>query len=222
MIVLGLTGSIAMGKTTIGTMMKTMNIPVHESDHVVHKLLQRNSIARPAIASAFPFFEHPEIYDRKTKDLKRKEFGDLIFNNDEHKATLESILHPLVQKSQNEFIRAETLKGRDIVCLDIPLLFETGSDSRVDYTMVVSAPYFIQRERALSRPKMSEEKFLAILEQQMPDAEKCTRADYIIKTGLGRAPSMKALKLALLDIRIKAGYIEDPDAEELQQENKIK
>lgn len=222
MIVLGLTGSIAMGKTTIGSMMKTMNIPVHESDHVVHKLLQRNSIARPAIAAAFPFFEHPEIYDRKTKDLKRKEFGDLIFNSDKHKATLESILHPLVQKSQNEFIRSETLKGRDIVCLDIPLLFETGADSRVDYTIVVSAPYFIQRERALSRPKMSEEKFNAILEQQMPDAEKCTRADYVIKTGLGRAHAMKSLKLALVDIRIKAGYIEDPDAEELQQENKIK
>ena len=211
-----------MGKTTIGTMMKTMNIPVHESDHIVHKLLQRSSIARPAIASAFPFFEHPEIYDKKTKDLKRKEFGDLIFNNDAHKATLESILHPLVQKSQNEFIRAEALKGRDIVCLDIPLLFETGADSRVDYTIVVSAPYFIQRERVLSRPKMSEEKFLAILEQQMPDAEKCTRADYVIKTGLGRAHAMKSLRIALLDIRIKAGYIEDPDAEELQQENKIK
>ena len=222
MIVLGLTGSIAMGKTTIGTMMKTMNIPVHESDHIVHKLLQRSSIARPAIASAFPFFEHPEIYDKKTKDLKRKEFGDLIFNNDAHKATLESILHPLVQKSQNEFIRAEALKGRDIVCLDIPLLFETGAESRVDYTIVVSAPYFIQRERVLSRPKMSEEKFLAILEQQMPDAEKCARADYVIKTGLGRAHAMKSLRIALLDIRIKAGYIEDPDAEELQQENKIK
>lgn len=203
MIVLGLTGSIAMGKTTIGTMMKTMNIPVHESDHVVHKLLQRSSIARPAIASAFPFFEHPEIYDKRTKDLKRKEFGDLIFDNDEHKATLESILHPLVQKSQNEFIRSQTLKGRDIVCLDIPLLFETGADRRVDYTIVVSAPYFIQRERALSRPKMSEEKFLAILEQQMPDAEKCIRADYVIKTGLGRASAMKELKsifLKLFDI----------------------
>lgn len=222
MIVIGLTGSIAMGKTTIGSMMKNMNIPVHESDHVVHQLLQRNSIARPAIAAVFPFFEHPEIYDKKTKDLKRKEFGDLIFNNDEHKATLESILHPLVQKSQNEFIRAETLKGRDIVCLDIPLLFETGADSRVDYSIVVSAPAFIQRERALSRPNMNEEKFIAILETQMPDAEKCTRADYVIKTGLGRAPAMKALKTALLDIRIKAGYIEDPDAEELKQENLLK
>ncbi|MGH1378510.1 MAG: dephospho-CoA kinase [Alphaproteobacteria bacterium] len=222
MIVIGLTGSIAMGKSTIGSMMKNINIPVHESDHVVHELLKRESVARPAIEASFPLSEYPQIYDKKTKELKRKEFGDLIFQNDDNKEILESILHPLVQKSQNEFIRAETLKGREIVCLDIPLLFETDAQKRVDYTIVVSAPYFIQRERALSRPNMNEEKFNAIIEKQMPDKEKCARADYIIKTGIGHAPALKSLKIALEDMRIKSGHISDPFKDETSKENVTK
>ncbi len=201
MIVLGLTGSIAMGKSTIGTMMKNMGIPVHEADTEVSYLLQRDSIARKAIAAAFPFFEFPQIYDKKTTNLKRNEFGDLIFNNDIYRQTLEEILHPLVHKSQNEFIREYTLKGYEIICLDIPLLFETGSQSRVDYTINVSAPYFVQRERALSRPNMNEEKFQAILTHQMPDAEKCSLSDYVIKTGLGHAHAMKELKQIITEIK---------------------
>ncbi len=203
MIILGLTGSIAMGKSTIGSMMKNMNIPVHEADIEVNNLLQPNSIARPAIAAAFPLFEYPEIYDRKTKNIKRKIFSDFIFNNDEHRQVLESILHPLVRTSQNEFIRTSKLKGRDIICLDIPLLFETNSQSRTDYTITVSAPYDIQRARALSRPNMSEDKFHAILERQMPDAQKCKQSDYVIKTGLGLAYSMKELKTIIAEIKEK-------------------
>ncbi len=203
MIILGLTGSIAMGKSTIGTMMKNMNIPVHEADIEVNNLLQPDSIARPAIAAAFPFFEYPQIYDRKTKDIKRKKFSDFIFNNDEHRQALESILHPLVRKSQNEFIRTSKLKGRDIICLDIPLLFETRAQNRVDHTITVSAPYDIQRARALSRPNMSIDKFHAILERQMPDAQKCSLSDYVIRTGLGMAYSMKELKTIIADIKEK-------------------
>ncbi len=201
MIILGLTGSIAMGKSTVGAMMKNMGIPVHEADFEVNKLLQAGSIARPAIAAAFPFFEHPELYDKKTKDLKRKEFSNFIFNNDEHRRTLESILHPLVRKSQNEFIRSSKLKGFQIICLDIPLLFETNAQERVDYTITVSAPYNIQRERALSRPNMNEAKFHAILERQMPDTQKCALSDYVIKTGLGHAYAMKELKAIIANIK---------------------
>ncbi len=201
MIVLGLTGSIAMGKSTIGAMMKNMNIPVHEADIEVNKLLQATSPARPAIAAAFPLFEHPEIYDKKTKDLNRKKFSDFIFNNDEYRQKLEEILHPLVRKSQNKFIRSSKLKGFDIICLDVPLLFETSSQDRVDYTITVSAPYNVQRERALSRPNMSEEKFHAILMRQMPDAQKCALSNYVIKTGLGLAYSMKELQSILNDIK---------------------
>ena len=149
MIVIGLTGSIAMGKSTIGNMMQNLHIPVHESDHAVHELLKPENPARKALAAAFPYYEYPEIYDRKTKALKRKEFGALIFNNDDLREKLESILHPLVQKAQNDFIRAEKSKGAKIVCLDIPLLFETGAEQRLDYTITVSAPAHIQRQRAL-------------------------------------------------------------------------
>ena len=216
MIVLGLTGSIGMGKSTIGTMMKNMNIPVHESDHVVHQLLEMDSEARPAIACAFPFFEHPQIYDKKTKDIKRKELGELIFHNDEHRETLESIMHPLVQKSQTEFIRASKLKGLDMVCLDIPLLFETGADKRVDYTITVSAPEFIQRQRVLARPNMTEEKFKAITERQISCHEKCARADYVIKTGIGHAHSLKELKTILLDIQEKENPSEEREDEDDQ------
>ncbi len=201
MIVIGLTGSIAMGKSTIGEMMRDMKIPVHESDQAVHDLLKPDSEARPAIASAFPYFDYPKIYNRKTGEFNRKEFGDLIFNDDNNRSVLEFILHPLVRKKQNEFIREGALKGCDIVCLDIPLLFETGAEKRVDYIISVSAPPFVQRERALARPNMTEEKLDAILERQMPDVEKCKRSDYVIKTGLSLAHSMKELKKVIIDIR---------------------
>ncbi len=214
MIVIGLTGSIAMGKSTVGAMMQNLGIPVHESDHAVHELLGLESPARPAFASEFPPYEFPQLYDRKTKEINRKELGAIVFNDAEKRKALESILHPFVHQKQDQFIRQYISKGRKIVCLDIPLLFETGAERRVDYTFVASAPYHVQQQRALSRPNMSEEKLQAILERQMPDKEKCQRADYVIKTGLGRAHSMKELKLALLDIKKKNGLIpveEDED-----------
>ncbi len=202
MVVIGLTGSIAMGKSTIGAMIMHLGVPVHEADHAVHGFLSDpKSLARPLIANAFPIYEFPQIYDRKTKGINRAELGRLVFNNDGHRETLEGILHPLVHKSQNEFIRTQKIKGRDIVCLDIPLLFETNAQDRIDYTFVVSAPYEIQRARVLARPNMDEEKFHAILERQMPDVQKRIMADYVIKTGLGRAHAMKELKQAILDLR---------------------
>ncbi len=209
MIVIGLTGSIGMGKSTLGAMMENMGVPVHDADEAVRILLKPKSEARPAIASAFPYFEFPNIYEKKTYNLKRKEFGDLIFSNNSHRENLEAILHPFVRKAQNEFIRAHSLKGRRIVCLDIPLLFETGGAQSVDYTITVSAPDFIQRERVLARPNMTEEKFNAILARQMPDAEKRTLSDYVIKTGLGRAQSMKELKGVIADINMIAATKSD-------------
>jgi len=200
-IIIGLTGSIGMGKSTLSAMMENLGIPVHDADKCVRLLLKNKSEARPAIAAAFPYFQFPEIYEKKTYDLKHKEFGAMIFSHDNHRETLESILHPFVHKSQNEFIRAQRLKGIDIVCLDIPLLFETGSENRVDHIITVSAPDFIQRERVLARPHMTGGKFNAILARQMPDAEKCARSDYVIKTGLGRFHSLKCLRSVLTDIR---------------------
>lgn len=203
-----------MGKSTIGSMMKTMYIPVHESDHAAHKCLKRNHEARPAIAALFPHYEYPELYVKGTYNLKRKELGQLVFHNEYLRQELEAIIHPYVQEEQRDFIRKSKLKGRDIVCLDIPLLFETGAESRVDYTITASAPYLIQKQRVMDRATMSEEKFEQILERQLPDSEKCARSDYVIKTGIGRAHAMKQLKNIITDIKIKNGLLPDPSAEE--------
>lgn len=200
MIILGLTGSIGMGKTTIASMLENLRIPVHDSDAAVHGFYAPDSFARPALAAAFPFFEYPQIYERKTKNMIRAELGKLVFSNPELRERLENILHPLVRKSQMDFIRQSAIKKRKMICLDIPLLYETGAQDRVDYVLVASAPYHVQRARVLARPTMTEEKFHAILSSQMPDREKCIRADYVIKTGLGRAYSFFALKKAIASI----------------------
>lgn len=215
MIVLGLTGGIAMGKSTIGAMMDGLGVPVHESDDAVHALLKRDSPARPALAAAFPYYEYPELYQKKTYDFDRKALGKLVFHDDEQRALLESILHPLVRAEQQDFIREHKRKGYDMVCLDIPLLFETGAESRVDHTIVVSAPAFLQKQRVMERPNMNEEKFAHIVSRQMSDAEKCHRADYVIKTGIGRAHSMKELKAVLDDIKVKSGLVvAEPDLDD--------
>ena len=205
MIIIGLTGSIGMGKSTVAAMMQTLGVPVHDADETVHELLEPGGKGIQPVCAAFPYFEYPQIYGKKSgfapRPLLRKELGAIVFADDEKRETLENILHPLVQESQTEFMRKHKALGVEIVALDIPLLFETGADQRVDYTINVSAPYEIQRARVLDRPGMTEEKFHAILERQMPDGEKCTRADYVLHTGLGRAHTMKELKTALRNIK---------------------
>ena len=207
MIVIGITGSIGMGKSTIGAMLGTMGIDAHESDGAVHELLQPGRAGYLAVAAAFPYFEYPQVFGKKDKDgrraLERGALGDLIFNNDDHRIALEDILHPLVREAQDKFIRAQKRAGKKIAALDIPLLFETGTEARVDYTINVTAPPHVQKARVLERPAMTEEKFNAILEQQMPDEEKCAHADYVVHTGLGRAQSMKELKTIIQDIQKK-------------------
>lgn len=203
MIVLGITGSIGMGKSTIAEMLRLEGIPVHESDAEVHRLLSSDNAAKAAVAAAFPYFEHPEIYDRKTKAIDRAALGALVFANGEKRETLESILHPLVRISQDKFLRDAKKSGSTITALDIPLLFETGAEDRVDYVLVASAPFFIQEERVMARPGMTEEKFRAILARQLPDAEKRARADYIVPTGLNRAETLQAVKKILSEIRAR-------------------
>ncbi|MFP4097792.1 MAG: dephospho-CoA kinase [Alphaproteobacteria bacterium] len=218
-IVLGLTGSIAMGKSTVGAMLENMSIPVHEADRCVHDLYHPDHPARRSIAAIFPIYGFPEIYEKKTGVIKRKALGDLVFARDDLRQALEDVLHPLVQQDQQEFISRHGRLGRRIVCLDVPLLFETGWQEYVDYTLVVSAPAAVQRQRVLERLGMSEEKLNAILMRQMPDLEKCNRADYVIHTGLGRAHTMKMLRNALLDIRRKSNLFSE---ESLCAESKMK
>jgi len=198
MIILGLTGSIGMGKTTVATMMKNLGIPVHDADAAVHGFYKTHQLL---LCATFPYFDYPQLYNRKTKTIMRAELGKLVFEKPELRVKLEEILHPLVRKSQIDFIRNAANKKREIICLDIPLLFETGAQNRVDYTIVVTAPPFIQRARVLARPNMNEEKFNAVLKTQMTDTEKRTRADFILHTGAGRAHTLRELKEILADIK---------------------
>ncbi|HOO82100.1 MAG TPA: dephospho-CoA kinase [Alphaproteobacteria bacterium] len=218
MIVLGLTGSIGMGKSSAGAMLEYLGVPVHDADAEVHKLLHYGSEAWYAIAAAFPYFSYPQIYGRKHfwnpyKDtiryLKREALGKIIFEKPDEREKLEAILHPLVRKAQNNFIRAQRGLGREIVALDVPLLFETGADMHCDYTINISAPAFIQEARVLARPGMNVEKFSAIVESQMPDGEKCARADFVVHSGLGRATMMRELKGVLAKIRAEQTPEED-------------
>ena len=210
MIVIGLTGSIGMGKSSVSAMLDYLNVPVHDADGEVHKLLKPGSAVWSAFIAAFPYFSYPQIYDRKhglnpfkktIVTLNRRKLGALVFNDQDMKAKLEGILHPFVQEAQIDFIHAQKRKGLKIVALDIPLLFETGADKRVDYVINVSAPDFVQEARVMARPGMEVEKFSAILAQQMPDGEKCARADYVVHSGLGRAVMMKEIKKVLIDIK---------------------
>lgn len=203
MIVLGITGSIGMGKSTVADMLRNEGIPVHESDAEVHRLLSSDETARLAVAASFPYFEHPQIYTGKNKTIDRAALGEIIFANDQKREALENILHPLVQEGQQKFLREAKKSNAKIAALDIPLLFETGAENRVDFTLVATAPYFVQRERVLARPGMTEEKLNAILLRQMPDAEKCARADFVVHTGLGRAETMKEIKGILAELNSK-------------------
>ena len=188
-----------MGKSTAASILEHLGVPTHDSDAAVHDIMANDSGVRAAIKAAFPGWRYFGLYKRGKID--RKALGKIVFKDKAKRETLESILHPRVQKSQNDFIRQQRIAGKDIVALDIPLLFETGADQRVDLTINVSAPSFIQAARVLARPNMTLSKFAAIKAAQMDDAEKSARADYVIPSGLGRAAMMKALKQIIHDLR---------------------
>ena len=166
-----------MGKSTLAAMLVDMGIPVHDSDACVHELLAPNARGAAAVAEAFPVDRYPTIYEQESGNIIRVELGKLVFHDAGKKELLESILHPLVREAQQEFLKVQREAKKDLAVLDIPLLFETGAESRVDYIIVVSAPAEVQRARVLSRPGMDEEKFHAILALQMPDALDETRRE---------------------------------------------
>lgn len=188
MIVIGLTGSIAMGKSTIAAQCELLGAKATSADAIVHRLMQPNGAAYEDVAKAFPKAVSKGIIDRKL-------LGGIVFNDDAKLKTLETILHPLVAREEKKFAMRAGALGAKIVVLDIPLLFEVGAENRVDMTLVATAPYLVQRQRALARANMSEEKFASILAKQMPDSEKRARADVVVHTGLGKACSMRQLRL---------------------------
>ncbi len=190
--IIGLTGSIGMGKSATAAMLRLLRIPVHDSDAAVHRALAPGGDAFRAVALAFP-----EAWDKKTHTINRTRLGEIVFNDTARRKTLEAILHPCVWLSQKKFILKHRRMGARKVVLDIPLLYETGAEKKCDAVISVTAPYFIQRLRVLRRPGMTEEKFLSILASQAPDAEKRRRADWVVNTGLGRAFVLEKLRKIL-------------------------
>lgn len=194
MFILGLTGSIAMGKSTAGRQLRRLGLPLHDADAAVHRLLARGGLAVPLIGKAFPGVVVGGAVDRQA-------LGKAVFADPVALRRLEAILHPLVRRATRQFLARQRRRGQRLVVLDIPLLYETGGDKRCDAVAVVSAPLFLQRQRALSRAGMTEEKFTGILARQMPDHEKRRRADFVIPTGLGKAFSLRHLQRAVRQMK---------------------
>ena len=176
MFILGLTGSIGMGKTTTARLFAEEGVPVHDADAAVHKLYEGEAV--PLIEAAFPGTTEAGRVDREK--LGRRVVGDAAALK-----RLEAIVHPLVRQAEERFLAEAKARGAKVVVLDLPLLFETGGDTRVDATVVVTAPADVQRARVLERPGMSAEKLDALLAKQMPDAEKRRRADFVVDSGQG-------------------------------------
>ena len=186
MIVLGLTGSIGMGKSTAASALRAMGVPVHDADASVHKLMNHGGAAVGFIEAAFPGTALNGAIDRK-------ELGARVYADAAELKRLESILHPMVREQERIFLRTSRARGHPIVVLDIPLLYETGGERRCDAVIVVTAPKFLQDQRVLKRPGMSRQRLDEIVSKQMPDAEKRRRADFVVQTGIGKRASRDAL-----------------------------
>ena len=204
MVIVGLTGSIGMGKSTASRMRREMGVPVSDADAAVHALQAPGGAALPGIEAAFPGVVKAGVLDRQL-------LGGRVFGNKEALRRLEAIVHPLVAREQRAFLRRAALAGERLVVLDIPLLFEGMGERRVDATLVVSAPAFLQRRRVMARPGMTAEKLDGILRQQVPDSLKRRRASIVIPTGLGLAPTRAALADAVADLRELPGRFWPPD-----------
>jgi len=187
MVILGLTGSIGMGKSTAAAMFRQMGIRVYDSDASVHRLLGQSGRAVPAIVAAFPGVVEDGAVNRKA-------LGEQVFGDADALKKLEAIVHPLVRRVQEDFIKRAAARREKIVVLDVPLLFETDGDEVCDAVIVVSAPCFLQQARVLARGGMTKEKFDAVLARQMSDLEKRRRADFVVPSGLGRAVTLRRLK----------------------------
>jgi dephospho-CoA kinase len=183
--ILGLTGSIGMGKSAVAAMFQGLGIPVFDADAAVHELQGPGGALLPAIEAAFPGTTGPQGVDRG-------KLGAAVFGDAEALRRLEAIVHPAIGAKRKDFL--ERNAGQALIVFDIPLLFEKGGWEQVDAVVVVSAPAGAQRDRVLARPGMSEEKFEHILKLQVPDAEKRARADYVIDTGVSLAETRHAVQ----------------------------
>jgi dephospho-CoA kinase len=179
MIILGLTGSIGMGKSTTAKLFAEAGVPVYDADAAVHMLYEGE--AAPAIEAAFPGTTANGKVDRNKLSAR-------VVHDMAAMSRLEDIVHPMLGASRQRFLRAAEQSGAPVAVVDVPLLFETGGEKRVDAVVVVTTTPEIQRERILSRPNMTDEKLDAILARQMPDAEKRKRANFVVDTSHGLEP----------------------------------
>ena len=192
--IIGLTGSIAMGKSTAAHMLRRLHVPVHDADATVHKLYGAGGAAVPLIAKMYPDTVEAGA-------VMRAKLGAVILRNPGALHEVERIVHPLVTADRHQFMRQAHRQGFRLAVFDIPLLFETGADRVCDLVAVVTAPLWLQRRRALARPGMTPQKLADILARQMPDSQKRRRADFVIPTGLGHAVTWRALKRMINQIK---------------------
>lgn len=191
-LVIGLTGSIGMGKSTVAEMFARLGVPVFDADAQVRAMQGPEGALLAAIESAFPGTTGPPGVDRAM-------LGQMVFGDPEQLARLEAIMHPAVAERRAEFFAANV--DAPLILFDIPLLFEKGGAAQVDKVVVVSAPADVQRARVLDRPGMTEEKFTQILALQTPDAEKRARADHVIDTGTTLAETQAAVSALVARLR---------------------
>ncbi len=196
--ILGLTGSIGMGKSTASRLLRRLSVPTHSSDDAVHELLSPKSPVFKDIITLFP-----SCYDARQKQIDRAALAKIVFADPQKRRDLEQILHPLVQQSQQKFLAKARRMRVPIVALDIPLLFETGAMNRVHKIITVTAPFFVQKLRVLSRAGFHEQKFYHILKTQMPDRMKQKLSDFVVPTSLGQSQTIRSLRRILRDIRTK-------------------
>ncbi|MCZ6858946.1 MAG: dephospho-CoA kinase [Alphaproteobacteria bacterium] len=188
MVILGLTGSIGMGKSTAGQMLQRLGVTLYDADAAVHRLFVKGGAAVAPVGAVFPGVITNGAVDR-TK------LGKEVFGDAPALARLEAIVHPLVREAQLSFLRAGARRNLTTVALDIPLLFETGGERNCDASILISAPRYLQEARVMSRPGMTRARFEDILRRQMPDAEKRRRADYVVLSGLDKGRTLRQLRV---------------------------
>lgn len=200
MIVVGLTGSIGMGKSTAAKMFADAGVPVFDADATAHLLYAPGGAAARAIAGAFPSVITPE------GGVDRAALRAIVQHDPDAFARLEGIVHPLIARRRRSFLRRAARQGADVAMLDVPLLFETGADKRVDAIVVVSAPADVQRARVLARPGMTEQAFEALRARQVPDSVKRAKADYVLDSSGGFADMRLQVSRVLRSLRRRASW----------------
>ncbi len=192
--IVGLTGSIGMGKSETAGMFRAEGIPVFDADAAVHALQAKGGKALPSIEAAFPGVIEDGI-------LNRGRLGEIVFADSAARQLLEAIIHPMVAEERAAFFKEAEKSGTPFVVLDVPLLFETSGDKACQHVVVVSAPANVQRERVLAREGMTKEKFEHILSQQMPDAEKRAKADFVVDTSQGFKHAREQVRAIIKEIK---------------------